>query len=70
MLNVPSVNVVGRLNPVKATGARMEVSITRPDDWHLHLRDGDLLEAVISHRSFRQSKTVFASLPLAQGTFF
>ncbi|KAE9457658.1 hypothetical protein C3L33_10432, partial [Rhododendron williamsianum] len=49
-LNVPSVNVVGRLNPVKATGAKMEVSITRPDDWHLHLRDGDLLEAVISHR--------------------
>ncbi|KAF7140073.1 hypothetical protein RHSIM_Rhsim06G0140600 [Rhododendron simsii] len=49
-LNVPSVNVVGRLNPVKATGAKMEVSITRPDDWHLHLRDGDLLEAVVSHR--------------------
>ncbi|KAG5545297.1 hypothetical protein RHGRI_017684 [Rhododendron griersonianum] len=51
-LNVPSVNVVGRLNPVKATGAKMEVSITRPDDWHLHLRDGDLLEAVISHSAF------------------
>ncbi|XP_057955528.1 dihydroorotase, mitochondrial isoform X3 [Malania oleifera] len=27
----------------------MELSLTRPDDWHLHLRDGDLLEAVISH---------------------
>ncbi|KAI8563533.1 hypothetical protein RHMOL_Rhmol03G0118000 [Rhododendron molle] len=53
VLNVPSVNVVGRLNPVKATGAKMEVSVTRPVDWHLHLRDGDLLQAVISHRSFR-----------------
>ncbi|KAK1262480.1 hypothetical protein QJS04_geneDACA024977 [Acorus gramineus] len=27
----------------------MELSITRPDDWHLHLRDGDLLEAVVHH---------------------
>lgn len=29
----------------------MELSLTQPDDWHLHLRDGDLLEAVVSHRS-------------------
>lgn len=28
----------------------MKLSIAQPDDWHLHLRDGDLLEAVISHR--------------------
>ncbi|GMH11067.1 hypothetical protein Nepgr_012908 [Nepenthes gracilis] len=27
----------------------MELSLTRPDDWHLHLRDGDLLEAVAPH---------------------
>ncbi|CAA0818411.1 Dihydroorotase- mitochondrial [Striga hermonthica] len=27
----------------------MELSITRPDDWHLHLRDGELLEAVAPH---------------------
>ncbi|CAL5406552.1 unnamed protein product [Camellia sinensis] len=38
------------LNQLKAKGAKMELSITQPDDWHLHLRDGDLLEAVISHR--------------------
>ena len=30
----------------------MELSIAQPDDWHLHLRDGDLLQAVISHRLF------------------
>ncbi|GMN53820.1 hypothetical protein TIFTF001_022959 [Ficus carica] len=29
----------------------MELTITRPDDWHLHLRDGDLLKAVIPHSS-------------------
>ncbi|KAI3718453.1 hypothetical protein L6452_19325 [Arctium lappa] len=34
---------------VKRYGVRMELSIAQPDDWHLHLRDGDLLEAVISH---------------------
>ncbi|XP_042521163.1 dihydroorotase, mitochondrial isoform X2 [Macadamia integrifolia] len=27
----------------------MELSVTQPDDWHLHLRDGDLLSAVVSH---------------------
>ncbi|GAV90851.1 Amidohydro_1 domain-containing protein [Cephalotus follicularis] len=27
----------------------MELTITRPDDWHLHLRDGHLLQAVVSH---------------------
>ncbi|GMP67263.1 hypothetical protein CsSME_00027315 [Camellia sinensis var. sinensis] len=30
----------------------MELSIMQPDDWHLRLRDGDLLEAVISHSAF------------------
>ncbi|KAL1329991.1 hypothetical protein HN51_047160 [Arachis hypogaea] len=30
-------------------GTRMELSITQPDDWHLHLRDGDLLEGIIPH---------------------
>ncbi|MBB5514320.1 dihydroorotase [Rubricella aquisinus] len=25
----------------------MELTITRPDDWHLHLRDGDMLKAVL-----------------------
>ncbi|ERN20489.1 dihydroorotase, mitochondrial isoform X3 [Amborella trichopoda] len=27
----------------------MELTLTRPDDWHLHLRDGGLLEAVLPH---------------------
>ncbi|XP_052178986.1 dihydroorotase, mitochondrial [Diospyros lotus] len=35
-----------------ARGAKMELFITQPDDWHLHLRDGDLLEAVIPHSAF------------------
>ncbi|KAL7000409.1 Dihydroorotate dehydrogenase (fumarate) [Sarracenia purpurea var. burkii] len=60
VLSLPSANV-GGLKQVKATMSKMdfsvtkgkmELSITRPDDWHLHLRDGDLLEAVISHSAF------------------
>lgn len=27
----------------------MQITITRPDDWHLHLRDGEALSAVLAH---------------------
>ncbi len=27
----------------------MQLTITRPDDWHLHLRDGAALAAVLPH---------------------
>jgi dihydroorotase len=27
-----------------------QLIITRPDDWHLHLREGGVLEAVVPHR--------------------
>ncbi|KAJ0986427.1 hypothetical protein J5N97_004783 [Dioscorea zingiberensis] len=27
----------------------MELQLTRPDDWHLHLRDGHLLQSVVHH---------------------
>ncbi|XP_020573077.1 dihydroorotase, mitochondrial [Phalaenopsis equestris] len=29
--------------------SEMELHLTKPDDWHLHLRDGDLLESVVHH---------------------
>ncbi|XP_078428272.1 pyrimidin 4 isoform X2 [Wolffia australiana] len=35
--------------PLRRKGASMELTITRPDDWHVHLRDGNLLEAVVPH---------------------
>ena len=34
----------------KGLGIKMELTVAQPDDWHLHLRDGDLLKAVIPHR--------------------
>ena len=27
----------------------MQITLTRPDDWHLHLRDGEALAAVLPH---------------------
>lgn len=27
----------------------MQITITQPDDWHLHLRDGEALAAVLPH---------------------
>ncbi|KAL4620426.1 hypothetical protein ACB092_06G153000 [Castanea dentata] len=34
---------------LRCKGTKMELTLTQPDDWHLHLRDGDLLEGVVSH---------------------
>ncbi|KAH6798013.1 pyrimidin 4 [Perilla frutescens var. hirtella] len=48
----PSVPVKARRSiHLKVSGIKMELSITQPDDWHLHLRDGELLEAVVPHSS-------------------
>ena len=30
------------------------LTLTRPDDWHLHLRDGEILAAVLSDTRARQ----------------
>jgi dihydroorotase len=38
------------------TPTRLE--ITRPDDWHLHLRDGDTLASVIAHTAQRFGRAI------------
>jgi len=38
------------------TSTRLE--ITRPDDWHLHLRDGDALASVIGHTAQRFARAI------------
>ncbi len=35
-----------------------KITITRPDDWHLHLRDGDALKAVLPDTAHRFSRAI------------
>lgn len=34
------------------------LTITRPDDWHLHLRDGDLLQAIVGHTAAQFGRAI------------
>lgn len=34
------------------------LTITRPDDWHLHLRDGDVLGSVLPHTALRFGRAI------------
>lgn len=35
-----------------------DLTITRPDDWHLHLRDGDLMAAVLPHTARQFARAI------------
>jgi dihydroorotase len=35
-----------------------EITITRPDDWHLHLRDGDALKTVLPHTAAQFARAI------------
>ncbi|MGD9388738.1 MAG: dihydroorotase [Gammaproteobacteria bacterium] len=36
----------------------MRLTLRRPDDWHLHLRDGELLRAVLPHTAARFARAI------------
>jgi dihydroorotase len=36
----------------------MELTLARPDDWHLHVRDGDAMAAVIPHTAQRFARAI------------
>ncbi|MGE5386367.1 MAG: dihydroorotase [Betaproteobacteria bacterium] len=36
----------------------MQITITRPDDWHLHLRDGEALGAVVAHTARQFARAI------------
>ena len=40
------------------TNTLSEFTITRPDDWHLHLRDGDALKTVLPHTAAQFSRAI------------
>src|SRR4051794_25068908 len=35
-----------------------EITITRPDDWHLHVRDGDALKTVVPHSAAQFARAI------------
>jgi dihydroorotase len=35
-----------------------EIQITRPDDWHLHLRDGAEMASVLPHTARRFARAI------------
>ncbi|KAL7115484.1 hypothetical protein ACP275_04G186500 [Erythranthe tilingii] len=59
-IKLSSTALVNAKRPVRlrVSRAKMELSITRPDDWHLHLRDGELLEAVVPHSSHHFGRAI------------
>ncbi|MFG6666529.1 dihydroorotase [Halomonas sp. HNIBRBA4712] len=34
------------------------ITLTRPDDWHLHLRDGEVLKAVVNHTAAQMGRAI------------
>ena len=38
--------------------SRVQLTITRPDDWHLHLRDGEALAAVLPHTARQFARAI------------
>lgn len=36
----------------------MQITLTRPDDWHLHLRDGDALASVLPHSARQFARAI------------
>ena len=40
------------------SSTRLTLTLTRPDDWHLHLRDGDALRAVVPDTARRFGRAI------------
>ena len=36
----------------------LEITITRPDDWHVHVRDGDALRTVVPHTAAQFGRAI------------
>ena len=44
--------------PIPQTSAVQSLTLTRPDDWHLHLRDGAALAAVLPHSARQFARAI------------
>ncbi len=36
----------------------MKLNLRRPDDWHLHLRDGDAMRSVVGHTAAQFGRAI------------
>ena len=44
--------------PTPDTGASAQLTLRRPDDWHVHLRDGAMLAAVVGHTARQFARAI------------
>ena len=44
--------------PNSQTASLARITLTRPDDWHLHLRDGDALKSVLPHSAAQFARAI------------
>jgi dihydroorotase len=47
-----------KINGKQLESRVMKVTLKRPDDWHLHLRDGPALQAVVAHTAARFARAI------------
>ncbi|CAL4947459.1 unnamed protein product [Urochloa decumbens] len=47
-----------RATAMAATSQQEQLIITRPDDWHLHVREGEVLEAVLPHSAMHFGRAI------------
>jgi dihydroorotase len=45
-------------SPIMRPNSVDKITLTRPDDWHLHLRDGDAMQAVVAHTAERFARAI------------
>lgn len=46
------------MNNSQTSNSQQRLVIRRPDDWHVHLRDGDMLAAVVEHTAHQFGRSV------------
>ena len=41
------------------------ITLTQPDDWHLHVRDGDAMSAVVPHTAAQFGRAIIMPNPVS-----
>src|SRR5574343_294541 len=49
---------MGKSRPMTAQLPPQELTLTRPDDWHLHVRDGAVLNTVVPHTAAQFGRAI------------